>query len=328
MTGRSTPGTCSNSSGVTMARLLAVDGPFCPLCGVFCSASFCLAMARLLSTAARSAKAICWARMSGSTASGSVAAMCSILAIWFLACSARRVRASRACSTVMPPGSSSRRRGVAGRGPGPLEGWPAGFDPVAGAGLPAVPEEKSDEEAGDLPVGAPPSAGGTTGIAEVTACSLSCISRSWRRVGGPPPESCSSFSDSSLMVRRAALSRARIWDERSAAEPAGSPRGGQPGARNQGRQELACPCLRGPGASRPPGLGREPLKQAVWRQGLTRRHPGARRSGSGPGLHPGPCAVLGGCGSVAVPDSSQTHSVLAGSFVSVVSELLFPAGAA
>ncbi len=122
MTGRSTPGTFSNSRGVTMARLLAVVGSLRGAAGwLFCSASFCLAAARRFRIAARSARAICSARTAGSTASGSVAAMCSILATWFLACSARSSRAASACSTVMPsgvapPGPAPSAAGAGGAG--------------------------------------------------------------------------------------------------------------------------------------------------------------------------------------------------------------------
>ena len=134
MTGRSTPGTWTNSRGVTMARLLAVVGSFRTGSGVlFCSASFCLAAARRFSTAARSARAICSASTAGSTASGSVALMCSILASWFWACWARSSRAARACSTVIPsgpcpPGAWHRRTS------GPPSAFGNGLGPAAGAG--------------------------------------------------------------------------------------------------------------------------------------------------------------------------------------------------
>ena len=139
---------------------------------------------------------------------------------------------------VMPSGSPSLA-GVAGSGPGRLAGLELvpGVDLLPGLDEPSVP----DEAAGGFPAEAPPSAGGTMGIAEVTACSLSCISLSCRRVGGPPPESCSSFSASSLMVRRAARSRARIWDERSAAEPLAGVSTGPGAARRTRPRAFDCP---------------------------------------------------------------------------------------
>ena len=222
MTGRSTPGTWTNSSGVTMARLLAVDGPGLSLgaeslpgaaglpvaAGLpACSASFCRAMARRFMTAARSARAICSARMSGSTTSGSREAMCSILAIWFLACAAMRARASRACSTVMPSGAV-----------------PGAVFPSS-AFSPAAPSSRAGAA-----LGAGAAAAGTMGLAAVSACSLSCCNRSWRRVGGPPAASCPSFSSSSLMVRSAARSRARIWEERCVAVGSGAGCGRAAGA--------------------------------------------------------------------------------------------------
>ena len=120
---------------------------------------------------------------------------------------------------------------------------------------------------------------------------LQLLSRSWRRVGGPPPESCSSFSASSLMVRRAARSRALIWEERSAANrPARNPRGRSHPADRGGR----CPVGggqvgllpgRGPAGARSIGLAG---RLAVSRQALPRRHPWCRRPGSAQGFISGP----------------------------------------
>ena len=57
--------------------------------------------------------------------------------------------------------------------------------------------------------------------------------------------------------------------------------------------------------------------RAGFEAGATRRDPWCRASRFVPGVHLWPAAIRGGCGREAVPDSLQTHSVLAGSFVSV-----------
>ena len=290
MTGRSTPGTFSNSRGVTMARLLAVVGSLRGAAGwLFCSASFCLAAARRFRIAARSARAICSARTAGSTASGSVAAMCSILATWFLACSARSSRAASACSTVMPSG-------VAPPGPAPSA---AGALGAAGAWR----RPRAAFGGGVLRQAASFGAGETTGVARVRGDTGTMVlawvagavsvassnSLNWRRVGGPPPASWPSFSASSLMVRSAARSRARTWEDRSVRGITGT---------ESARTEFH----RGVGnATAPAGDF-----------GLRRARPGPEC----PDVHLWPAAIRGGCGWEAVPDSWQTHSVLAGWVIS------------
>ena len=246
-----------------MARLLAVVGSLRGAAAwPFCSASFCLAAARRFRIAARSARAICSARTAGSTASGSVAAMCSILATWFLACSARSSRAASACSRVMPSG-------VAPPGPAPSAAGALGAGAAAPAGaasFAAAPFGAASLEAASF------GAGGTTGVARVRGDTGTMVlawvagavsvasskSLNWRRVGGPPPASWPSFSASSLMVRSAARSRARTWEDRSV--PAGTESAGTESARTESTGASATRRLRpvisasvgspGPGVSR------------------------------------------------------------------------------
>ena len=314
MTGRSTPGTWTNSRGVTMARLLAVVGSFRTGSGLlFCSASFCLAAARRFSTAARSARAICSASTAGSTASGSVALMCSILASWFWACWARSSRAARACSTVIPsgpcpPGGPGAAVGASGRRRRSRAGdRAAAADSPPGWGTTGVARVRGEA--------------GTIRLAEVAGAvsAASCSSRSWRRVGGPPPARLPSFSASSLMVRSVARSRARTCEERS--EPAvlrtESTGPGIAAAAGDLRLGGLAGVTRRP-AGRGSGRRRDSSRPDHSRQGEPRRDLGYRPPGWLPGVHLWPVAVRDGCGLVAVPDSLQTHSVLAGWAISVL----------
>ena len=292
-------------------------------------------MARLLSTAARSARAICSARISGSTASGSVAAMCSILASWFLACSAMSARASRACSTVMPSGS-----------------LPPIGPACAAAGLAAAPAHC--RRALRLLHG---TASGRRGLRSVprqvgqARIRAACC----RRDHGHGRGDCLflELHEPELAARGRPASGQLLFlfrqllDGSQGRTVPGPDLGGTlgSGAGRHGIHGAGSNAADTPGACRagwrasgrsaarvwgPPvrGASALPVRPAVSRQALPRRHPWCRRPGSCPGLHLWPSVVHGGCGRVAVPDSSKTHSVLAGSSVSVSAELLFWAGGA